>query len=92
MLALVVLSFRIAVPLMLRKRFLAVVNDLTSLVVGDLLKVLIVVPVDDSLLVDMLSTAVGVVWHRHILDVRLLLTRTLRLETVTVPNYKRFNN
>lgn len=77
---------------MLGKRFLAMVNDLTSLVVGDLLKVLVIVTVDDWLLVDMPSTAVGVVWHRDILHVWLLLTRTLRLEAVTVPNYKRFNN
>lgn len=79
-------------PLMLRKRFLALVNDLTSLVIGDLLQVLVTVPVDDSLLVDMLSTAVGVVRHRHILDVRLLLTKTLRLEAIAVSSHERFQN
>lgn len=58
---------------MLRKWFLAVMNDFTGLAIGDFLKVVVSVSVDNSLPVDVLSEAQGVIRHRQILDVRLPL-------------------
>lgn len=89
-LALVVLALCIAVSLMLRKWFLAVMNDLSVLVIGDLLKVLVIISVDDSFSVNMLSAAVGVIRHRKILDVRLLLTGAFYLQAIAISGHKRF--
>lgn len=87
-LALVVLALRIAVSLMLRKWFLAVMNDLSGLVIGDFLKVVVVVSVDDALAVNRFSAAVGVIWYRQVLDVWLLLTGALCLESEPISSNK----
>ncbi len=63
LLALFDFALRIAVSLMLRKWFLAVMNDLAGLVIGDFFKVVLIVSVDDSLPVNIFTAAVGVIRH-----------------------------
>jgi hypothetical protein len=62
----------------------AVVNDLAGIVICDLLKVVVIVSVDDSLSVNMLRTTSGEVRHRQVLDIWFLLPRAFCLQAHSI--------
>lgn len=84
-------SLRIAVSLMLRKWFLTVMNDLSSLVIGDFLEVVVFVSVDDSQPVNKLSVAVRIIGHRKALDICFLFTGPFRLQSESISYHELFD-
>jgi len=66
-------------------------DDVSVLVFGDLFGVVVIISVDDSLPVNMLSKAVGVIRHRQVLDVWLLLTKSFCLQAVPISDNECFH-
>ncbi len=64
-------------------------NDLACFIGGDFLKVMVIISVDYSLPVNMLSATAGVIWHGQVLDVWLLLTGAFRLQAEPISNGER---
>lgn len=62
------------------------VNDLACFIIGDFLKVVVIISVDYSQPVNMLSATAGVIWHRQVLDVWLLLAGAFRLQAEPISN------